>query len=143
MLPPLLAPQGWCGGIAPAVGARYQTFEIHSRGIGGCFVKPDFDLYWVMTFTETPRLSYTLAYALPPLVEQPGIRTTVSAGNDTLPIPNATNPLFLGTQTNVAFQSEEVYVPSGVYMYCQCVTIATALNGAIHIRDVPVGLAPD
>lgn len=144
LLPPLLAPQGWFGGISPNVAASSSAWEVHSRAVGGCFVQVDMDTNWGLSFETTRDPSFILTTVHAPVVEQPGIETVVTSG----PIAtwSATGlPIFVGAvnTTQPEFGPAPVYVPPGIFMYVTATAANIACNGAIHVRDVPVGLAPD
>lgn len=142
LLPPLLAPQGWFGGISTAVAARSSCFEIHARGVGGCFALVDMDNNWGLSFETTRDPGYILSTTHPPVVEQAGIDTVVTSGS--VPVWSAHSlPIFVGSASGVEFSPPTIFIPPGTFMYAEGTAANVALNGAIHVRDVPVGLAPD
>ncbi len=140
LLPPLLAPQGWGGGYAPAVAGAFSGFQVHARAVGGCFVDVDCTKSfgaWLETsprgtWSGTPRALYE---------EIPTVVSTVEWGSDTGGM-TVDVPWFEFTNSHT-FLKPTFYVPSGTLLYILHNVQAIEIASAIHVRDVPVGLAPD
>jgi len=141
LLPPLLAPQGWAGGVEQTHGAgNFSGYLIHSMGIGGCFVRFDLSGTVEARIQEGRPTGWVLDAARVFGVEQPGIRSTVEGGHLTSSPGNP--PTFtMGLDTPYLYSS--VFVPAGNTLTLTHATANTALTAAIHVRDVPAGLAPD
>jgi len=141
LLPPLLAPQGWAGGVMQTRGAgNFSGFLIHSMAVGGCFVKFDLSASVEARIQEGLPAAWVLDGVRTFEVEQPGIRSEVQAGH--LTASSGDPPIFtMGLDTPYLYSS--VFVPSGHTLTLTHSTANTALISAIHVRDVPAGIAPD
>jgi len=146
LLPPLLAPQGWAGCAGPAVGvAEYAALMIHSRGIGGCFVHTDLDLGTVTAFatlSPLPDPTWASHALLPVFEESPGVLSTVERGMVTA-IASTDVPFWVQSSTGGDWNPHPWFVPSGTYLTVAQSIVQLPLYCAVHLRDVPVGVAPD
>lgn len=142
LLPPLLAPQGWAGGLEAAHGAgNFSGYEVVCRAVGGSFVKVDasasvqFQLlpHGSMGAAWVPNVPRTFA------IEHPGIKSTVTGGHSIASLGTA--PVLSLAWAMPGKTS--IYIQPDNSLYVLAVADNTPVSMAIHVRDVPVGLAPD
>lgn len=143
LLPPLLAPQGWAGCTAPAVGATdFSAATIHSRGIGGCFVIADFDLGAInlyATLSDAVDPTWVSTATLTVMEESPGVLSTLERGYVTAIASQDVPSLYQERGADPMHW----YVPSGKFLTFVQGTALLPLVCNVHIRDVPAGNAGD
>lgn len=145
LLPPLLAPQGWASGVTAVPGAGvYAAIEVTGSAAGGCFMRPDVIHGWLLTINDTVPGTYTPGAALAIQTEVGDVRTLVSQGTfSALPADRVQFGDLVGGATLQEFIAPEIYIGPGRRAYLIRAIAANFFSSAIHIRDVPVGLAPD
>jgi len=146
LLPPLLAPQGW-GRIwlvaAPGAGS-FHSLEVIGSAPGGAFVEFNGETNVAFSIEDARRPTFSVSLVAPLQIESPGVQTVANNGVDTAAL-DVQAPRFgvLFSPNLVEFISPKIHVPPGKFFYVQAQTAALVINGAFHVRDVPVGLAPD
>ena len=141
LLPPLLAPQGWARGTTAVPGAgTFGVIEV-VPAIGGTYLIYDATTMYTVSIESARRGTVTLAAALPIYEERTGVRTVLLPGSDTASI--ADGPRFTGGASLLEWGPAPFYCPPSFRLYIQAVTATAVLDGALHVRAVPVGLAPD
>ena len=142
LLPPLLAPQGWARPTDLVVpgGGTYAIVEV-IPAIGGTVVHYDGTSGWTVSIESVLRATSTFTSTLPIYEEREGVRTVLNVGSDTAAITDG--PRFSGGASLLEFVPTRLYCPPSFRLYIEQTAPAAILDGALHVRDVPVGLAPD
>lgn len=142
LLPPLLAPQGWARPtdlVVPGV-ATFAIVEV-IPAVGGTVIHYDATTQFTVSIESAPRGTTTITSVLPIYAEREGIRTTLNVGSDTALITDG--PRWIGGASLLEYGPARLYCPPSFRMYIESINSAAILDGALHVRDIPVGLAPD
>ncbi len=143
LLPPLLAAQAWVGTVTftPTAGTN-ATMEIHATAPGGAFITwVSSNDSWVLQISPTQLSVWTDQSACPTMTEFGTLETSVRLGNLSaiLDGPGFSERLTGGG----ADDRVSIFVAPGTYAYIMMGSTGSTMLMAAHVRDVPVGLAPD
>ena len=148
LLPPLLAPQGWYGDTQvtpPAL--SFAALEIIAGAKGGAYLdylsavtSPSGEAFVLQNLATRPA-AFTFGSLLTGFEEQEGVRTIVNGGSmSSLPNgPAVASPVSAAGIGNII----SVFIKPGTRLYITCAAATVAATIAVHVRDIPVGLAPD
>lgn len=143
LLPPLLAAQAWVGTVtfSPTL-STHATMEVHGTAPGGAFITwVSSNESWVLTLSPTQHANWTDQAACPTMTEFGTLETLVRLGNfSALSDGPGFSERNLGGGAN---DSVGVFVSPGSYAYLTVGGLSTTMLMGVHVRDVPVGLAPD
>lgn len=142
LLPPLLAPQGWADARVAAGGAgTYSALEV-TGAVGGTFIKPDVIAAWLLHLSDTRPAAFTPGAAADIETEVGPVKSACTEGVFSS-LPTHVQFGTLAVATLVEFVAPTIYIGPGRRGYVIQFSTNQDLVGAVHVRDVPVGSAPD
>jgi len=147
LLPPLLAPQGWYGDTAlTPTTLQFATIEIIAGAKGGAIMDylsavTSTGEAFVMQNLDARPAGFTFGSLLPGFNEQDTPRTIVNGGSmASLPNgPAVSSPVSAAGIGNII----KVFIRPGSRLYVTCAAATASATIGVHVRDIPVGLAPD